>query len=155
MSTVDELFAEYDAWEKRHAARPWIARRPLDAWWRLKRSARELWHVPPWRRLKWRWQRAMRGWSDRDVWNLDSYLAAVISGSVAQLREEVHGYPAEMTFDDWKDVLDRISGPLAVDWDRIVDGETPQEGLAREKWEAAAQVAALHLFAEHFHGLWD
>ncbi len=99
-----------------------------------------------------------RGWSDRDTWNLDSYLAVVISGSVAYLRNHGHGYPGEENGADeqqWHDILTRIAEPLSVDWDRIIDGETPAQCRERQERELAEQRQALRLMAQWFHSLWD
>lgn len=41
-----------------------------------------------------------RGWSDRDTWSLDGYLAGVICGSVAYLRDHGHTYPGRRRLND-------------------------------------------------------
>jgi hypothetical protein len=40
-------------------------------------------------------QRARRGWSDEDAWNLDTYLAGVIAGSLCRLAATKHGIPCD------------------------------------------------------------
>ena len=48
-----------------------------------------------WLNLKAAWQRATRGWADRDTWNLDSYLLEILPEMIDYLREHTHGYPGE------------------------------------------------------------
>lgn len=57
-------------------------------WW-------EVWSALKWYvgNLKCAWQRAVRGYSDRDTWNLDEFYAKVFSGSLRSLAEIAHGCP--------------------------------------------------------------
>lgn len=154
----EELQADDEARRQRHAARPAPVRATVEIW----RWSRRAWHdvrrPPPWRRLRWNWQRMRRGWSDRDTWSLDSYLAQVISGSVAHLRDHGHGYPGEEQGADegqWRDILTRIAEPLSREWDRTINGETPEQHRERQERELAEQQEALRLMVTWFHSLWD
>ena len=62
------------------------------------------------RRKKWIKQRIKRGYSDRDVWSFDSFLAEVIAGGVRQISR-FGGYPLsfEEQPDKWKDDLNFIA----------------------------------------------
>lgn len=155
---LDEVIAESEAQESIHNARPWLVRRPIDAARWLRATAFAYRRVPPWRRLLWRWQRSTRGWADCDVWNLDEYLARVISGSVMALRDQAHGYPGYEgagSMGEWRDVLTRISGPLSVDWRQSVEGESAVDEFERERSAQVAQRDALRLLAEWFPAMWD
>jgi hypothetical protein len=150
--------ADLEARQQRHAARPAPARAVVQAWWWCQRAWRSTWHPPLWRRLRWNWQRMRRGWSDRDTWSLDWYLAGVISGSVAYMRDHGHTYPGEENGADkqqWRDILTRIAGPLSVNRDRIIDGETPAQRRERQERELAEQQEALQLLAWWSCHLWD
>lgn len=67
------------------------------------------WHrYIPWffRTLKFSWQRAVRGFSDYDVWDLDSYLAILIEESLTHLANTAHGCPdAADNMESWQNVL--------------------------------------------------
>lgn len=103
---------------------------------------------------RWRRQRAERGWSDRDAWNLDDYLGSVISGAILHLRDRSHGYPGDSCEAEWHDVLTRIGEPLAVDqWREVHD--TGAERRERQEREYAAKQTALRLLADHWGHLWD
>lgn len=62
----------------------------------------------PWffRTLKFCIQRARRGFSDYDVWNLDSYLAILIKESLIHLADTAHGYPNNTDdMESWQSTL--------------------------------------------------
>ena len=61
------------------------------------------------RTFKWAWQRATRGYSDRDTWNLDTYLVNLLITSLSQFRTETMGYPGYMeSEEEWYAILDKI-----------------------------------------------
>jgi hypothetical protein len=59
--------------------------------------------------IKWKIQRAQRGYSDRDLCSLDYYLAGVIGNSLRQLMKTAHGHPLDMSFEEYLCMLDRVS----------------------------------------------
>ncbi len=61
------------------------------------------------RRIKLYCQRAKRGFADEDLWNLDYFLAGVISKSIRELIKQKHGYPAEMTGKEYDRKLTKIA----------------------------------------------
>jgi hypothetical protein len=62
------------------------------------------------RRKRWIKQRIKRGYSDRDVWSFDSFLAQVIAGGVRQVAQ-FGGYPGEFEDnpDGYKEILNFIA----------------------------------------------
>lgn len=61
------------------------------------------------RTIKWGWQRATKGYSDYDTWDLDIYYSRMMIASLSQFRAEVQGYPGYMdSIEDWYAILDRI-----------------------------------------------
>lgn len=104
-----------------------------------------------------RWQRGRRGWADRDLRDLDTYLCGVIAGSVTRLRDTGQGHSTDLSQDDWHDTLTRIAGPLRT-WSRgprTVDGESTQARREREDREYAEAQDALRLMADRLRDLWD
>lgn len=71
------------------------------------------WHrYIPWffRNLKYAYQRACRGYSDCDVWNLDSYLATLIAESLISLADDTVGYPISMSSPEaWDETLRNVA----------------------------------------------
>ena len=55
------------------------------------------------------WQRATRGYSDGDLWDLDFYYSNLMIASLSQFRAKVMGFPAYMeSIDEWYAILDKI-----------------------------------------------
>jgi hypothetical protein len=61
------------------------------------------------RTIKWGWQRATRGYSDYDTWDLDVYYSNMMIASLSQFRAETRGYPGYMdNIEEWYEILDKI-----------------------------------------------
>ena len=52
------------------------------------------------RRFKWAYQRAVRGYADMDTWNMDSWLVNLFSDSLNHLADHHWGYPGTDEFPD-------------------------------------------------------
>jgi hypothetical protein len=77
--------------------RPWYPRN----WWSNIRYF--------FRTIKWGWQRATKGYSDYDTWDLDVFYSRLMIASMSQFRAEVQGYPFHMkSIYEWYDILDKI-----------------------------------------------
>lgn len=115
----------------------WVYARPLRNWRRIIRHRR---------------QRASRGFSTYDAWNLDGYLAQVIADGMAHLMKHSHGYPGSFSCEEeWKSALARIEVPLRV-W---AECKFDMMDLDEERrWEERCHEA-LSLLNEVFFGLWD
>lgn len=102
---------------------------------------------------EWRWafQRARRGYSDRDSWSACDYLCDVITGLLGRQRY-ASGYPSYLdTAEEWKEILDSIvTGFEAAS--RLMD-EYPS-GETRKRLEAEWKKGS-KLFIKHFFSLWD
>lgn len=98
-------------------------------------------------------QRARYGYSDEDVWSLDSYLCSVISGSVGKLRKHICGYPTEkgMTFKKWGKILKQIEDGFK-EGDQVGDYTLPP--TVQKKAERRFQNGA-KLFIRYFFSLWN
>ena len=106
-----------------------------------------------WRRiLRHRRQRVKRGFSGYDAWNLDTFLAQVIADSMAWLRENGHGYPAEegMTEERWNEILTEIEVPLRAWAELKHDMDLDEE----ERWVVRCDHS-LELFKRYFFSMWD
>ena len=61
------------------------------------------------RTIKWGWQRAIRGYSDYDTWDLDVYYSRMMIASLSQFRKETKGYPGYMNdIEEQYAILDKI-----------------------------------------------
>lgn len=79
-------------------------------------TAKPLYKLRPFARIKW-WfrrakfvrQRARWGFSEYDAWDLDTYLATVISGALKFLSEHNTSHPWEVTDEEWKEKIKTTS----------------------------------------------
>lgn len=100
--TLQEFF---DDLSERQEHRTWWHTAALKVHWFLQRRGPRstYWNIRAFM------QRGRRGWADTDVWNLNTYLEKVIAGSVKHLNNTKHSYHADMTLEEWTEVLDQIS----------------------------------------------
>ena len=91
-------------------------------------------------------QRGMRGYSDRDAWNLNSHLMRVIAGCTSTMVEGHFGHPIDITDDEWTLYLSRIN-ELANLWLACdLEGEVMGD-------EAMGEF--FYLLMDRFADLWD
>lgn len=66
------------------------------------------------RKIKWSLQKIKRGYSDKDVWNIDLWFLDIMPRMLNQLKKTTHSAPlikgtTEITcHDKWKEILDRM-----------------------------------------------
>jgi hypothetical protein len=87
-------------------------------------------------------QRASRGWTDGDLWNLDRYLCHNLGTMLAIHADQARNHPPELAHDDWMRQIRTASEDL----------------LAYDPHDAervAAARAALHWAADNLVDLWD
>jgi len=188
---VEELFSDeyHKAYTARKRAKMNFFERLRDRWvcrpykYRLLRRF-EGWHwqkynIPP--KMKYFVQRAKRGWSDADVWNLYAYADRVLIGMLEQLRDDNHGCPAvifdengnevvamrlpwdanhtdeeheeefQTQYDVWTSMLNAIISGLESI--EKIDNEWPD----RDRMEQLQQehIKAIKLLAYNWQSLWD
>lgn len=121
------------------------------AWWAMYRALR--WSTI--RRVfffypRWGWQRLRRGWSDYDAYSFDHYLAGVIAGGLANIRDG-HSHPCDMTAEEWESYLNEIITGLT----RYRDMRFTANQYHEEMKAYNAAAAAMHKFADRFGDMWD
>ena len=122
------------------------------------------WMGDKWKELKWARQRVVRGYADCDMWNLDSWFAAVLPDMLNQFAEDAHGWPDGTfeTFEDWQQWLRDTAAAIKMmreeeqdainphwpayqkeldNWQYTANGYAPGE-VAHCYWEEAKRIAA-------------
>ena len=61
------------------------------------------------RNCKYAWQRATKGYSDWDIWDLGTYYSDIISNSMAQFADEADG---RMKYDEWIEKIRSIANKI-------------------------------------------
>ena len=58
--------------------------------------------------LKYRCQRFIRGYADEDVWGMDAWFIEGMQKLLPQYIKRTDGFPAIITFEEWKDILNEM-----------------------------------------------
>lgn len=87
--------------------------------WRMGDLSRRYYLTHPWawfrdlfQRIKWAWQRSLRGYADCDWWNMDRWMIAVLAPMFDDYAENSHGYPGEFrgfTQEKWTNYIKEIA----------------------------------------------
>ena len=98
---------------------------------------------------EWRFykQRITRGFDGSDLWNLFYVIAEFVHPRLLAFQENLGGYPATLSEEEWKDILKQMSDAFEL---VIAEDErclSDEERLRRDK--------GLQLFGEYFLNLWD
>lgn len=108
-----------------------------------------------WRELKWKWQRAQRGYSDSDRWDLDSYLSGWLPQALREMKNGMSypGWGEASTSKKWAKILEDMA--KGFDAHRILSEEMIDQTTARGKKLVAQKEKGMKLFVEWFNNLWD
>ena len=101
-------------------------------------------------RIKWWWQRRIRGWDDRDCWSLDVTIAKFIVPRLKHLRDNKMGYPCDLSSEiEWNLILDQMieAFELAQEDSYFCPENYQQQQDKLDK--------GLQLFAKYYQNLWD
>jgi len=176
-SYFEELEAE---WKKEREDHP-VKTLFKDIYYVFYRFFRDTWYNRRW--FVWGWQRARKGFCDRDVWSFDYYLCNVIVGGLKHLKKYHAGIPAEFVDQDgngydegnkkWMVVLDDIiwtfeTAKKIIDADYwLVEDEGRREEVRKThegkkydihvmtKEEINRYYKGWSLFKKYFFNLWD
>ena len=110
-------------------------------------------------------QRVKRGYSDRDVWDIDLWFLSVMPKMLQQLKETRHGSPAELGESYVNDDGGMVNDKCHEEWDKILDrmifllGEMNEDisEISREKvsYREKCKNEFFELFSKYFWYLWD
>jgi len=74
--------------------------------------------------LKAAWQRATKGYADRDVWDIDTWFLQVFPAMLKQLSQNTNGHPCSFkSYEEWTEFLYQ----LAMDFEKCQDDEGNDE----------------------------
>ena len=109
-------------------------------------------------------QRGIRGYANSDVWGLCDYYLDIFIGGLSHLKENLSGYPTNLTEEKWNEILqEMIDGFERVKYlDHEEDwGEDISEKDYVDKWKEAQKEKdkvfkdTMKLFTKWFFALWD
>ena len=61
------------------------------------------------RDIKCAWQRATKGYCFRDIWAIDDWFTKIFPAMLEEFIEVHNGYPADLTDDEWVEILRKMS----------------------------------------------
>ena len=64
------------------------------------------------RNCKYAWQRATKGYSDWDIWDLGTYYSDLISNSMTQFADETNSFTYGMSYDEWVNKIRSIANKI-------------------------------------------
>jgi len=109
------------------------------------------WPWKIWRSIKFFYQRRTRGFDDSETWSLDTSLSRLIVPRLKRFKELLDGHPAEMTFEEWNEIIDEMI--WSFEWfanEKRWDLTNEEEIMQLKRAEAG-----IHLFAKYFDSLWS
>lgn len=105
------------------------------------------------REVKWFIQRGRRGYSDRDLWNTNDYIARAVLAFFEHTEECIlEGYPTGLTDKRWDKYKAEIKWLMEQELAEI--GDVPTEVLASEAYQKRRKKAR-RIFGEYWDTLWD
>lgn len=132
------------------------------------------------RNIKWFIQRGIRGYSDQDIWGIDYWFIKTIIPMLKQLKETKHGYPCDMTEEQWEKELNKMIHCFEeIDEDKCSEKNEFEEEFhdaiwinpkndteeITKKWinreneitdyKVRMKNKAFSLFSKYFWNLWD
>ena len=159
LKTIDEVLAECRVRRNTFWGRLNIVYRSVVRW--VKSIAR----IP--HEVKWANQRVVRGYSDKDAWNGDNFLAGQIAGILELLVNQSHSVPMSYGFglDEYAPDVEIMAERRDADYKNIimVYKEYHTNGIAcDEEWQKEFggvldkdMKDALQWLVEHFEELWS
>jgi hypothetical protein len=111
------------------------------------------------RNIKWAYQKFTRGFTDADLWGLDSHLAEYILPRLVAFRNRgAMGHPCDFkTNEEWLAVVDdMIHGMTFVLHEELyIEDEFTDSSRERYRYHADRAQRGLEAFGEYFMNLWD
>lgn len=164
MKTTEDFFAEMERLHAMKGLRGFIARLRAGRW-RYYVTLPVEWPKDRYADLVAFWQRGRRGWADRDVWNLDAHLAAIIPQMLRHMADTTYSFHSNETgdivmhsvdVDGNEDEGERWKAYLR-DWAQAFDDyrEASTSDHALRYSTYGPVIKRMHELLDHLPSLWD
>ena len=111
--------------------------------------------------IKCAYQRATKGYCDRDLWSLNDFYTSLFIDSIGEFNDTCNTYPGVSPYDTekkWEAVLTEIVGKLNTyrtmddfDWLSL----TPEERVEKVDWFKNQRKEAIDKLNEIYEWMWD
>lgn len=99
--------------------------------------------------IKQKWQKLTRGYSDEELWNLDSTICEWLLPRLKTFKEKTIGYPPTLNSPkEWNEILEKII--LALELHNSDLPDSPEQA----RIEGKQIKEGLELFGKYFCNLW-
>jgi len=88
-----------------------------------------------------------QGFSDTEVWNLDTTIAKFVLPRLKRLKEIHHGYPHNLTEEKWEEILETMIKGFEI--------YTKRDELNWSQSDSKIIKKSLKYFSKYFLNLWD
>ncbi len=106
-------------------------------------------------KLKWyikqKWQKLTRGYSDEELWNLDSTICEWLLPRLKAFKEKTIGYPHDFnSFDEWKETIQKMINAF-----ELHNSDLPNNfSIENFKKEEKLIQEGFELFGKYLNSLW-
>lgn len=104
------------------------------------------------------WQRAIKGYCDWDLWDLDIFYRQLFINSLQDFKERANGYPANMTEEEWNNYLTEMIGHFkkSETWlEKDDEIDKPADDIIEARKEEDEHLKqGLEMLYDHFNSLW-
>ncbi|MBQ6795457.1 MAG: hypothetical protein IJO83_04855 [Clostridia bacterium] len=73
------------------------------------------------------WQRANKGYSYEDVWNMDSWFLRIVPQMLSEFIRDHHGHPVDMPEEEWDKILIQMEKAFRNAYEETTEFENPYE----------------------------
>lgn len=103
------------------------------------------------------WQKLTRGYTDEEVWDLKTSISDFIIPRLERLQKIRHGYPADLTDEQWQEIISKILRAFYLVKEEYDRGNhmSQEEWLQKDKISEKYKKEGLELFAKYIDNLWD
>lgn len=123
-------------------------------YYKRKRIFGRIRNIRPIWRVRMLLERASKGVCVEDTWSFDQYLARVIAQGTRHIAKYTHGYPAypeDMTFEQWKDILNEI----ADSFEGYSFSKSPIYSIEEDQIRTENLQKGLSLLQKYYESIWD
>lgn len=114
------------------------------------------------RKLKWRYQRFIRGWADEDTWDIDWWFIKTLSPMLKKFKEDNDANPFKLSEEEWDTILDNMIYYLEGMNEEGAVNQLYGEGanLTVDDYKkisnhmATSKEKFFELFVQYFYDLW-
>lgn len=110
--------------------------------------------------IKWKFQRAHRGYSDCDLWSINYWFLDTFPRMLRDFSKGLHSSPCNTTSGEWEDIIERMAITLERSSPYYWTNQLPDDYSSDQLVECFKKAEKhwnmfIDMFKEYFYDLWD